>query len=154
MAKVPYHTFRSPELAQEKATGIKEEFGCKSIEELRQIPAEKLLKTKYGNNEMMVDGYAIVEQPFLTYLAGNNNEESILGGYNGNESVAFMMFNKMPGVAEYEDYVSRVTGDFAGDMVALMPATTDKEEEANYRKVMDMAWFCYSHYAWSELMAQ
>lgn len=43
---------------------------------MRKIPAEQLVETGYSNNEMTVDGYAITEQPYLTYEKGENNEEA------------------------------------------------------------------------------
>ena len=63
-----------------------EEFSAKSIDELRSIPAEKLVKTNADNSAMTVDGYAITEQPYLTYEKGNNNEQALLNGYNSHEA--------------------------------------------------------------------
>ncbi len=70
----PYHTFRSMEEALEVGHETLEEFGVGSIEELRQIPADKLVKTKGKNQGMCVDGYALTEQPYETYLRGANHE--------------------------------------------------------------------------------
>lgn len=72
----PYHTFRTIEDAKKVSKDILKEFDCKSIEDLRKIPAEQLVETGYSNNEMTVDGYAITEQPYLTYEKGENNEEA------------------------------------------------------------------------------
>lgn len=148
----PYHTFRTLEYAKGVAKNIKEEFKCSTIEELRAVPAEKLVNTVYKNNEMTVDGYAIVEQPYLTYMAGKNNEEAVLGGYNGNEADVFMMFDSMPDKESYASYLKSVAGDWADEMATVWPAESDKDAEIKYKELVGIAWFGYSHYRWSELM--
>lgn len=148
----PYHTFRTMEQAKKVAANIKEEFKCASIEELRKIPAEKLVKTAYQNNEMTVDGYAITEQPYLTYLAGNNNEESVFGGYNGNEADAFLIFNSMPNKDSYAKYLEAIAGDEAENLAKIWPAESDADAKQKYKELVGVAWFGYSHYTWSELM--
>ncbi|MCR5546041.1 MAG: carboxylesterase family protein [Lachnospiraceae bacterium] len=150
--KVPYHTFRTLDAAKEVAANIKDEFNCDTIEELREVPAEELVNNSYQNNEMTVDGYAITEQPYLTYLAGNNNEETVLGGYNGEEAIAFLLFDDVPTVDNYAEFLEPIAGDFSEELASLRPVTTDEEAKANYHDLVGMAWFGYSHYAWSELM--
>lgn len=150
----PYHTFRTMEQAQKVSNNIKKEFNCSSIEELRKIPAEKLVYTNYQNNEMTVDGYAIVEQPYLTYLANKNNEEAVIGGYNGNEAVSFLLFDSKPNKDNYVDYLKKITGKYATKMAEIKPANNDKEAKENFVDLVGMAWFGYSHYCWSELMAK
>lgn len=150
--KVPYHTFRTLDAAKEVAADIKEEFDCDTIEELRQVPADELVYNSYQNNEMTVDGYAITEQPYLTYLAGNNNEESVLGGYNGEEAIAFLLFDDVPTVDNYAEFLEPIAGDYSEELAALRPVSSDDEAKANFYDLVGMAWFGYSHYTWSELM--
>ncbi|MBQ2323172.1 MAG: carboxylesterase family protein, partial [Oscillospiraceae bacterium] len=77
-AKVPYHTFRPLAAALEMGRNIMAEFGAASMDDLRAVDAEKLVRTKYTNNAMTVDSYAITEQPYLTYEKGENHEEALL----------------------------------------------------------------------------
>ena len=56
------------EKAYEVSANILKEFKCKNIEQLRKIPAKKLVKTKYSNSEMMLDGYALTKDPYQVYL--------------------------------------------------------------------------------------
>ena len=60
---------------------------------LRQIPAEKLVKTAYANDSMTVDGYAITEQPYLSYEKGRNHETALLQGFNEYSSAYFTGLN-------------------------------------------------------------
>ena len=151
--KVPYHTFRDMDYALQIGNSIEEEFNCKSIDELRKVPADELVYTSFQNNEMTVDGYAIKEQPYLTYLKGENNEEALFNGYNGDEADAFVMFSEMPDVDSYEEYLKEIAGDYASELVKEMPVTTDNEAKLRYKELLGVAWFAYSHYTWSELMS-
>lgn len=152
-AVVPYHTFRTMEDAKKVGNDILKEFNCDSVEELRQIPAEKLVDTRYSNNEMTVDGYAITEQPYLTYEKGENNEEAILGGYNANEAYVFLMFSKDVTLDNYERTLRWLVGrEGAEELEKMYPAATDEEAWENYVEIMGLIGFGYSHYRWSELM--
>lgn len=153
-AVVPYHTFRTMEDAKKVGNDILKEFNCDSVEELRKIPAEKLVDTRYSNNEMTVDGYAITEQPYLTYEKGENNEEAILGGYNANEAYVFLMFSKDVTLDNYERTLRWLVGrEGAEELAKMYPAATDEEAWENYVEIMGLIGFGYSHYRWSELMA-
>lgn len=152
--RVPYHTFRPDWMAFENGKKLKEEFKCSSVEELRNISAEELVKTSARNSEMMVDGYAIVKQPYLTYEAGENNEESLLSGFNADEARAFIVLDKKATVDTYEDYLASFADDYAGELAALRPVSNNKEADANYDELIGLAWFGYSHYTWSNYLAE
>ncbi|MBQ8995849.1 MAG: carboxylesterase family protein [Oscillospiraceae bacterium] len=158
----PYHTFRTLEAALDMGKKIREEFGAQSISDLRSVDAEKLVNTRYTNSAMTVDGYAITEQPYLTYERGANHEEALLNGFNTHEADLFMLFNQVS-TENYEKTVSGVLGDWTKDAVALYPAQevdpkyhyivergTDAKGSAN--KIYTAAWFSYSHYTWSRYL--
>lgn len=150
----PYHTFRTMEQAKEVGTNIMEEFDCSTMEELRKVPAEELVNTVYSNNEMTVDGYAIAEQPYLTYEKGNNNEEVVLGGYNSDEATVFRMFGEKVTVDTYQEKLEQVVGkENAPALLALYPVNSNEEANTSYNQILGRAWFGYSHYNWSKLLA-
>ena len=150
----PYHTFRSYDVALETGANIMAEFGCSSMEEMRELSAEELLSTQFSNGSMTVDGYAITEQPYLTYEKGENNEEALLNGFNADEAYVFLMFSAKPTVDTYKGFIEQIVGDKADDVISLMPATTNEEAKKNYNEFMGLAWFGYSHYSWSNLLAE
>lgn len=150
----PYHTFRSYEEALETGKNIMEEFGCSSMDEMRALSAEELLRTQYGNSSMTVDGYAITEQPYLTYEKGENNEEALLNGFNADEAYVFLMFSPKPTVDTYEEFVGQLVGDKAADIARLMPVSNNDEAKKNYNEFVGLAWFGYSHYVWSNYLVQ
>ncbi len=161
--KVPYHTFRSLDRALDIGNKIMEEFNAADVEDLRALPAEQLLHTQYPNNAMTVDGYAITEQPYLTYLKNQNNEEALLNGFNKHEADLFNLFYEVS-AEDYEDSLVSVLGDGAAQAVQIFPA---EEVDPAYRlivekggtakgafnKIYSAAWFSYSHYDWSRYLS-
>ena len=163
-AKEPYHTFRSQEKALETGKKILAEFGCADVEALRAVPAEKLVGTKYPNNSMTVDGWAITEQPYLTYEKGENHEQALLSGFNAHEADLFNLFTRVDADG-YADFLRGILGDGAEAAAALLPP---EEQDPAYRvpiverggsakgsanRVYSAAWFTYSHYNWSRYLA-
>lgn len=163
VAKHPYHTFRTMEDALAMGQDIMDEMGVQTVEELRNLPAEELIRTEYKNNSMTVDGYAIAEQPYLTYEKGENHEQALLNGFNGKEADFFLMRTK----ATSENYVSRLTsafGEYAGEAAEIVPADWPARDQhfivdagGDAKGALDhiysAAWFTYSHELWSSYVA-
>ena len=163
-AKKPYHTFRSLDSALRMGRDIMEEFGASTVEELRDVPAEKLVNTRFVNSAMTVDGYAITEQPYLTYEKGENNETALLNGFNAHESDVFSFMQKVEPDG-YADSLRHVLGDHAEEAAALYPPEAQDPAyklalveqgggaKGSYNKVVSAAWFNYSHFVWSRYLA-
>ena len=164
VAKVPFHTFRSYEDATETGAKVRDEFNVSSSAELRGIPAEELVKTKTQNSSMTIDGYAIIEQPYLTYEKGNNHEKALLHGFNAKEADAFLLGTK----ATKENYVELLAEDmedYAEEMAAVVPADSPQRDQhfivdglGDAKGALNTAysamWFSYSHHVWNRYMVQ
>ncbi len=159
LPNVPYHTFRTASDALETGSDIMKEMGCSTLEEMRALPAETLVKTAFKNSAMMVDGYAITEQPCLTYEKGNNNESALLNGFNGKEADTFLMDYKATN-QNYIELLRDAFGDYAEEVAEIVPPDSypqtqkfliDKGGEAKgaLNHAYSAAWFTYSHYLWS-----
>ena len=163
-ARQPYHTFRPLASALQMGNDILAEFGVSTVQELRSVPAEKLVNTRFTNNSMTVDGYAITEQPYLTYEKGENNEQALLSGFNAHEADVFSFMRKV-NEENYVESLRMVLGEYAEDGAELYPpepmdpnyslALLEQGGSAkgSYNKVISAAWFNYSHFNWSRLLA-
>ena len=163
VAKRPYHTFRTLESALEMGRNILAEFGAQNMDDLRAVPAEKLVNSKFTNDSMTVDGYALTEQPYLTYEKGENHEEALLNGFNVHEADLFTLFTKVTR-ENYADTLRPLLGDWAEDAAALYPPTPVEERyhylveaggdaKGSSNAIYSAAWFSYSHYCWTRLLA-
>lgn len=162
-AKVPYHTFRTLESALKMGRDIQAEFQAADLAALRAVPAEDLVRTKFTNSAMTVDGWAITEQPYLTYEKGENHETALLQGYNVHEADLFAMTARV-NAENYVEQLRPLYGSCAQQAAELVPS---REQEPFYKCVIDRggsakgaydeavsaAWFSYSHYRWARLLA-
>lgn len=164
VAHKPFHTFRDFDEALEEGDRVREEFGITSSAELRQIPAEDLVKQSSDQSAMTVDGYAIIEQPYLTYEKGNNHEKALLNGFNTKEADAFLLDTKAT-AENYEELLAEDIGEFADEMAEFVPADSpqrdqhfivDKMGDAKgaLNRAYSSIWFSYSHYLWNNYLVQ
>lgn len=164
LPKVPFHTFRSYEDAVETGAKVREEFNVASSAELRNIPAAELVKTGTQNSSMTIDGYAITEQPYLTYEKGNNHEKALLHGFNAKEADAFLLGTK----ATKENYVELLAEDmedYAEEMAAVVHADSPQRDQhfivdamGDAKGALNIAysamWFSYSHHVWNRYLVE
>ena len=152
--KTPPHTFRTMQKAQETGAAIKAEFKCSTVEELRKIPAEKLIKTKYSNSSMTVDGYALPRTPYEIYQDNENNEEALLNGFNRQEGFAFAAFTKVT----KKNLYSLLESTFKSrtqEAIDAQNIKTKKQARAYYNDVYSAVCFTYPHDCWTKtLVAQ
>ena len=149
------HTYRSMDEAYQVSRNIMKEFNCKTIDELRKIPPEKLVNTKYKNPSMMLDGYALTKDPYQVYLDGENNEEALLNGYNVKEADAFVVptflfspTNKSNAKGRLIDYFGSEYGQKIYDLYK------DKIEEnafEAFNEIISVYWFIQPHHSWSNM---
>lgn len=164
LAYKPFHTFRDYSEAIEQGDMVREEFKAKSSMELRDIPAEELVKTASNQSAMTVDGYAIVEQPYLTYEKGENHEKALLNGFNAKEADAFNLGIKAT-AENYEELLAEDLGDYASDMAKVVPPDSPQRDQhfivdamGDAKGALNQAysaiWFSYSHYLWNNYMVK
>ena len=152
----PPHTYRTLEKALKMGEDIQKEFKCSSIEELRKIPAERLINTKYQNNALCVDGYALEKSPYEVYKAKENNEKILLNGVNANEAEAFTipmyLLSGQPNKSNWRQRLKGVFGDYADKVIALYPdVKTDGQAYKAFNEIISTYWFVYPHQSWSKL---
>ncbi|MCR5640869.1 MAG: carboxylesterase family protein [Lachnospiraceae bacterium] len=165
VAKEPFHTFRNFSDALDQGNQVRAEFGVADSNALRDVPAEKLVNTATDQSAMTVDGYAITEQPYLTYEKGNNHEKALLNGFNAKEADAFLLSTKAT-KENYEALLAEDLGDEAADMARVVPWDSPQRDQHFIVDAMGEAkgalntaysaiWFSYSHYVWNnDLIAQ
>jgi len=151
---VPPHTFRTQQAACIMGQKIMDEFGKTTIEEMRAIPAEELLKTNHANNAMTVDGYAMPEYPWYIYARNENHEEALLNGFNLEEGRAFTMLSKInrKNYRALLDESPYVPDDKLDALCNLRPVKNDKEAKQFYSDAFSAICFTYPHYSWTKVV--
>ena len=152
-SKEPPHSFRSLNEALEAGEKVKERWKASTLEELRAVPAEKIVDSTSTEHHMTVDGYALAETPYESYKKGVHNEEAILHGYNKKESAAFLIFSNAT-MKNYEDRVRAYFEDYADEVLKLYPASTDAEAQEMWAEIYGAVFFDYPHYCLNRLAVE
>lgn len=148
----PLHSFRTMDDALKMGADIKKEFKVSSVAQLRKIKAKKLLKSKYQNNSITVDGYALKETPFQTYQKGENHEEALLNGFNKSEGAAFTFFTKV-NKKNLAEILRPTFKERTQEFFEKNPVKDDKEAKALYNDIFSALCFTRPHAAWSKAVS-
>jgi para-nitrobenzyl esterase len=164
VAVEPFHTFRSYEDALEEGKKVRDTFNVSSSAELRKLSAKELLDNDSNQSAMTVDGYAIIEQPYLTYEKGNNHENALLNGFNAKEADAFLLTTKAT-AENYEELLAEDIGEQAAEMVKVVPPDSPQRDQhfivdalgdakGALNEAYSAIWFSYSHYLWNNYLIE
>ena len=149
------HTFRSMEDAYKAGKETLKQFKCSSVQELRKLSAEKLLGAKQAYSGMTVDGWALEEEPYLTYQKGNQNEEALLNGYNIKEADAFVIPDYLFSPTNKKNIKERLNTKFKngyGDRIHdLYKDKIEKDAFSEFNEIMSVYWFIGPRHSWSNL---
>ena len=152
-SKEPPHSFRSLEKALEAGEKLMEKYQVTTLEDLRKIPADKIVESTATEHHMTVDGYALTETPYESYRKGVFNEEAIVHGYNAKESAAFLIFGNAS-MKDYEDRVRAYFEDYADDVLKLYPAANDEQAKEMWAEIYGAIFFDYPHYCLNRLAVE
>ena len=149
------HTYRKEADAYKISENILKEFGCSSIAQLRTVPAEKLVETKFKNQEMMMDGYALPKDPYQVYLDHENNEEALLNGYNVKEADGFLIPMHLFDPIKADNIKGRLIGEFGENygtqIYNLYKPKIDVDAASAYYEIYSVYWFIMPHHSWSNM---
>lgn len=149
------HTFRTMAKAQDIGKKIMKEMGCTTLEQLRKVPASKLVNTKYKNSEMTIDEYALPVHPYEVYQAGNNNEEALLNGYNILEADAFVIPQYLFSPTNASNIKGRLEESFTkeiGDKIYNLYINKIKKDAFSaFNEIFSVSWFIQPHHSWSNM---
>ena len=145
----PPHTYRRMGEALETGNNILKEFNCSSVEELRKVPASKLVNTKYTNSSMTLDGYALTKNPYDVYKDGENNEKELLNGFNVLEADAFVVPQYLFSPTNKNNIKGRLIKEFGDDIgVKIYNLYQDRIEEdafTAFNEIFSVHWFMQPH---------
>ncbi len=148
----PPHTFRTMQAALKMGDDIKKDFKAADVNELRKIPAEKLIKTKYQNDAMTVDGYALPQTPYEIYAAGLNHEEALLNGFNAREGFAFAFFTKVT-KKNLKTLLEKTFNERTQEFIDAHKIKSNKDAKLLYNDVFSAVCFTYPHDCWTKMVA-
>jgi para-nitrobenzyl esterase len=136
--------------AEEEGTEFVRATGATTLEDLRRIPAEKILKTPFDAH-FIIDGYVLTRSPFNAYEDGDENDVDLLLGTNADEGQIF--FHKRVTVNNFD---SVLASDFSAPIVWLVGpkrGSTDSEARASAAAFAGDMRFRWDMWTWAKLAA-
>jgi para-nitrobenzyl esterase len=132
--------------AEEAGEKLEKSVNATSLEDLRKIPADELLKKPWSLNSPNIDGYVMTESIAKTFAEGKQNDVALLTGWNEDDGLAF---GKMPTVEEYKKQAEKQYGNDAAEFLKLYPGNTDAEVAASTAKLSRDNIFGTQNYLWA-----
>lgn len=146
---------RSLAEAERDGAAFAESIHASTLEDLRKIPADKLLDdaTKSGRSfGTVVDGYFLPEQPTALYATGRQIDIPILAGWNSAEVSWQTLLGRNDLTRDnYETAIQHYYGNRAGEIIKLYP---DSTPDLLLRSATDLAsdrYIAYGTWKWIDL---
>ncbi|MDO3695566.1 carboxylesterase family protein [Wenyingzhuangia sp. chi5] len=143
----PGENMKTLQQAEADGQAYVKQSGAKSIDELRNVPADKL---PGGRGWPIVDGYVIPSVQYTLYEKGEYNDVPVLIGYNSDEGLSFSREKKPQ---EYIANVKNRYGKFADKLIEAYPVTENSVPKTA-RDLMRDAAFGWQTWTWARLQSQ
>ncbi|PJJ74604.1 para-nitrobenzyl esterase [Thermoflavifilum aggregans] len=145
-------------LSEAEAEGLRfaERIGAHSLQELRAIPADKLLDaaSQPGAFRVMpcVDGYFFPLPPDSIFAAGQQARVPLLVGWNSTEvPYTALMQGKAPTPENYASILHQLFGAEADEAMRVFPGRTQEEVVRSATELASDRFIVYSTWKWAEL---
>jgi para-nitrobenzyl esterase len=144
-----------------EARGLKfaETLGAESIDSLRTLPADRLLKAgREGTTHPIIDGYVLPKTPYDVFSSRQQQDVPLLIGWNADEARP-LLAGRTVTLATFSDDIARAFGsdrlrEIASAYLTLYPATTDAEartSRAHFERDLRFGWDVWT---WARLQAR
>lgn len=120
-----------------------------SLEELRKVPADELMKAP-GRYAPIADGYVLPESVAEIFAEGKQNDVPLLTGWNNDESF-ITAFKKKDA---YIQQAKEQYGTDADEFLKYFPANTDEEAARSQVKISRDMTFAMSGYKWANIHSE
>jgi para-nitrobenzyl esterase len=132
--------------------GIKfaENVGAASLDELRALPAESILRARGGLSAPFVDGYVIPLSVMNTYEKGKQNDVPVIIGWNRDDR---LQPSAIPAEA-FREQIQKRFGEHADDFFAVYPAGTEKESTRSQFDMSRDQTFGVQIYTWAKMQTR
>lgn len=154
-------TLRAVPLAEGEKRGIQfaEMAGAKSIAEMRNIPADKLLeigaKQAIGFFAITIDGYFFPKEPAAIYEAGEQGHVPFLVGWNSEEmNFRALMGQDEPTKENFAKAVQKAYNNQASEVLKAYNPLSDGEVEQVATDLAGDRFIGFSTWKWSDLHAK
>jgi len=141
----------SKDLAVEASDKYALLFGKSTLEEMRKIPAEELLKKTSGIRGIYVDGIVLPEHVLDIFQNKNENKVTLLTGWNQDEGISM---GKPKDAASFTNEMKVQYKANAEKLLNFYPGRSDQEAAASQKNLARDMTFGMQNFAWSNIAVE
>ena len=136
-----------------EAEGVKyaAKFGAKSIDELKKVDAESLMKKFIGMRGPYIDGHVLPEHILDIFLKGKQNKVALLVGWNQDEG---LMMGPVKSAETLQKDFQKQYGTAAGNFMSFYPASNNEEAKQTQLDLSRDQIFGMPGYVWAKIQSQ
>lgn len=142
--------------AEKNGVALANALGAKTLEDLRAIPAEELLRKASGPGipplACVVDGYVLPKKPVDIYAAGEQAHIPLLAGWNSAElPYRALMWKDDPTTENYVKKITELYPKDADEALKLYPGGTADQVIESATDLASDRFIVYSTWKWADL---
>lgn len=126
-------------------------FGKTTLEEMRKIPADELLKKNSGMKGIYVDGIVLPEHVLDIFLNKKENKVTLLTGWNQDEGISM---GKPKDAVSYTNEMKVKYKANAENLLNFYPGRSDQEAATSQRNLARDMTFGMQNFAWSNIAVE
>jgi len=118
--------------AEQEGSRISRELNATSLAQLRNIPAEELIKKVKFATHPIIDGYLIPESVPAIFKQNKGNNVTLLTGWNEDEGIVLGPYKK---AAEFQQDIEKQYGSNSKKLLKYYPASNDSDAAVSQMKL-------------------
>ena len=134
--------------AEEEGKKIMQSLNAASISDLRNIPAEELMKKGQGFRGPVIDGYVLPEPIVNIFKLGKENKVRLITGWNEDEG---LMFGPSKKALDFQKEANEKYGADAQTFFKFYPADNDSIAAVSQLKLSRDMIFGVHNYTWANI---
>lgn len=134
--------------AEERGLDADSSLGVSGVSELRELPADSILKAQGQFGAPVIDGYVIPDQIYTLFEEGNYNDVPLLTGWNEDEGFSF---GPPPTAKQFRQNIQNQFGENADEVLELFPAETDSAARRSQKDLSMLNTFGLQNWKWVQM---
>jgi para-nitrobenzyl esterase len=138
------------EKAEEEGKQIMKSLNVASVNDMRSVSAEELMKKVQGFRGPIIDGYVLPDAIVNIFKEGKENKVNLMTGWNEDEG---MMFEPAKKAVDFEKEANTRYGSDAQTFLKFYPASNDSVAAASQLNLSRDMIFGVHNYAWANIQS-
>jgi para-nitrobenzyl esterase len=135
--------------AEEAGVAFGEALGARSLDELRALPADSILKARGGIRAPFTDGYVLPEPVMDAYINGHQNDVPVMAGWNKDDRLIPLA---RP-ADQFREQVQVRFGELTDEFLKVYPAGTQEEASRSQFDMSRDETFGIQAYTWARIQS-